>query len=61
LPLGSIVRVTNIRNGQSVDVRINDRGPALARRRIDLSQAAAKKIGLTKDGVQRVRITMVRD
>jgi rare lipoprotein A len=61
LPLGSIVRVTNVHNGRSVDVRINDRGPVLARRSIDLSPAAAKKIGLTKDGVERVRITMLRD
>ncbi len=61
LPLGSIVRVTNVRNGRSVDVRINDRGPVARGRSVDLSPAAAKKIGLTKDGVDRVRITMVRD
>ncbi|MGN6717540.1 MAG: RlpA-like double-psi beta-barrel domain-containing protein [Candidatus Binatia bacterium] len=40
---------------------INDRGPAVSRRRIDLSPAAAKKIGLIKDGVERVRITIVRN
>jgi rare lipoprotein A len=61
LPLGSIVRVTNVRNGRSVEVRVNDRGPVAPRRSIDLSPAAAKKIGLTKKGVERVRITMVRD
>ena len=60
LPLGSIVRVTNPRNRRSVDVRINDRGPAASRRSIDLSPAAAQQIGLTKDGVERVRVTIVR-
>jgi rare lipoprotein A len=57
LPLGSVVQVTNTHNGRSVDVRINDRGPVASSRGIDLSPAAAKKIGLTKNGVERVRIT----
>ena len=59
LPLGSIVRVTNIQNGRSVDVRINDRGPVTRGRSIDLSPAAARKIGLTNKGVDRVKITRI--
>lgn len=61
LPLGSVVRVTNLNNGRSVDVRINDRGPVASSRGIDLSPAAAKQIGLTKKGVERVRITRLTD
>jgi rare lipoprotein A len=61
LPLGSSVRVTNLKNGRSAQVRINDRGPALRGRSLDLSPAAARKIGLTKTGVARVEITPVSD
>lgn len=59
LPLDSIVRVTNLRNGSSVQVKINDRGPASRRRALDLSPAAARKIGLTNSGVARAKITPV--
>jgi rare lipoprotein A len=59
LPLGSIVRVTNIQNGRSVDVRINDRGPVTPGRSIDLSPAAARKIGLTNKGIDRVKIARI--
>jgi rare lipoprotein A len=59
LPLGSMVRVTNIQNGRSVDVRINDRGPVTPGRSIDLSPAAARKIGLTNKGIDRVKITRI--
>ena len=59
LPLGSIVRVTNIQNGRSVDIRINDRGPVAPGRSIDLSPAAARKIGLTNKGIDRVKITRI--
>jgi rare lipoprotein A len=59
LPLGSIVRVTNIQNGRSVDVRINDRGPVTPGRSIDLSPAAARKIGLTTKGIDHVKITKI--
>src|SRR5206468_11892038 len=48
LPLGSIVRVTNIENGDSAVVRITDRGPFIEGRIVDLSQAAAKKVGLVQ-------------
>jgi hypothetical protein len=57
LPLGSIVRVTNPNNGKSVDVRITDRGPYVGGRSIDLSRGAARKIGITKKGVARVKIS----
>src|SRR5260363_373662 len=56
LPLLSYVRVTNLANGTSVVVKINDRGPFSRRRVIDLSYAAAKSIGLRRRGVGRVKI-----
>jgi rare lipoprotein A len=61
LPLGSSVRVTNLKTGHSAQVKINDRGPAVRDRSLDLSPAAARKIGLTKGGVARVEITPVSD
>jgi rare lipoprotein A (peptidoglycan hydrolase) len=61
LPLGSIVRVTNLGNGRSVTVKVNDRGPGFRRRGLDLSPAAARRIGLTRPGVARVKITPVTD
>lgn len=57
LPLGSHVRVTNISNGKSVVVRINDRGPYVRGRGLDLSRGAAEKIGLKNKGVGAVKIT----
>jgi rare lipoprotein A len=59
LPFDTLVRVTNIKNGKSVIVRINDRGPWKPGRVIDLSYAAAEKIGITKEGVARVRLDIV--
>jgi rare lipoprotein A (peptidoglycan hydrolase) len=59
LPLNSTVRVTNLRNGRSVKVRVNDRGPTSSKRALDLSPAAARTIGLTKPGVARVKIAPV--
>ena len=57
LPLNSRVRVVNLENGQSVEVRITDRGPrAWTGRDIDLSEAAARQIGMIRSGVARVRI-----
>ena len=56
LPLGTKATVTNLDNGTSVDVRINDRGPYIKGRDIDLSKAAAKELGMTKDGVAPVKI-----
>lgn len=56
LPLPSYVRVTNLANGKSVVVRVNDRGPFHAGRVIDLSYAAATKLGFTKQGTARVEV-----
>ncbi|EDL49178.1 septal ring lytic transglycosylase RlpA family protein [Erythrobacter sp. SD-21] len=61
LPLGSKVRVTNPRSGQAVVVRINDRGPFHGNRVIDLSTAAARKIGLIRSGTGRVRLALLLD
>jgi rare lipoprotein A len=59
LPFGTRVRVTNLENGRSVEVRINDRGPFVAGRVIDLSLAAAATIGLTGRGVAAVRLEVL--
>lgn len=56
LPFGTKVKVINLSNGNVVVVRINDRGPFVAGRIIDLSEAAAKKIDMLQKGVQKVRI-----
>jgi rare lipoprotein A len=56
LPLGSIVRVTNLENGESVLVRITDRGPFVKGRALDLSLGAAKQIGVYKMGIAKVKI-----
>ena len=56
LPLPSYVRVTNLVNGKSVVVRVNDRGPFHAGRVIDLSYAAATKLGFTKQGTAKVEV-----
>lgn len=56
LPFGTVVRVTNLKNGRSVKVRINDRGPFVAGRDIDLSRAAAKAIDLLSVGPVRIEI-----
>jgi rare lipoprotein A len=59
LPLGSHVRVTNVSTGRSVVVRINDRGPYVKGRGLDLSHAAARKIGIDRRGVGVVRVTRI--
>src|SRR4030095_14146876 len=56
LPLGTKATVTNLDNGNSVDVKINDRGPYVKGRDIDLSKGAAKELGMTKGGVAPVKI-----
>lgn len=56
LPIGSTVRVTNLQTGQSTFVRITDRGPFYPGRILDLSEVAAKQIGLYKAGIAEVRI-----
>jgi len=59
LPLRSRVRVTNLENGRSVEVRINDRGPYVPGRVLDLSSRAAKSIGMHKEGLALVRIEVL--
>jgi rare lipoprotein A len=59
LPFGTHVRVTNPRNGRSVTVRINDRGPFIRGRQIDLSRAAAQKLGMIRKGHARVQMEIV--
>lgn len=61
LPFGSKVRVTNPRNGKSVVVRINDRGPFSGGRTIDLSRAAAEEIGLVRAGHGEVALELFED
>ena len=56
LPLGTKAEVTHVKSGKSVEVTINDRGPYVKGRVIDLSRAAAKKLGITKDGTATVKI-----
>jgi rare lipoprotein A len=59
LPFGTRVRVTHLGNGRSVEVKINDRGPYVAGRIIDLSKAAAGVIGMTAQGVARVAVEIL--
>ena len=59
LPLGSWVKVTDLKNDRSVIVRINDRGPAPKNRIIDLSYGAAKRLGMTENGIHPVRVELV--
>jgi len=56
LPFGTMLRVTNTQNGRSVVVRVNDRGPFIAGRVIDLSRGAAEAIGMIGAGIARVRV-----
>src|SRR5262249_42653799 len=59
LPLGSVVRVRNLKTGKTITVRINDRGPFVAGRVIDLSTRAAQAIGLRSQGLARVEVIPV--
>jgi rare lipoprotein A len=60
LPLGSFVRVTNLRNGRAVVVRVNDRGPIVPGRISDLSYSAAEALQFRSRGLQRVRLDVVK-
>ena len=60
LPFGTMVKVTNVDNGRTVEVRVNDRGPHNKNFIIDLSQAAAKEIGIYSKGVGNVEIRYVK-
>jgi len=59
LPFGTRVKVHNVKNGRSIMVRINDRGPYAGGRIIDLSKAAAGRLGIVGSGVATVRLTVV--
>lgn len=59
LPFGTMVRVTNVRTGQSVIVRINDRGPFTKGRLIDLSRAAAEQVGIVRAGHGTVELEVI--
>ena len=60
LPFGTKVRVTNLWNGRSEVIRINDRGPLVHHRVIDLGQGAARSLGLTTSGIAQVRLEVLR-
>jgi len=60
MPFGTIVRVTNLRNGRQALVRINDRGPFVPGRDIDLSYGAARDLGMLEAGVVKVRLDVMR-
>ncbi len=60
LPLGTYVNVKNLENGREAVVKINDRGPFVKGRIIDLSYKAAKKLGMANKGTAKVRITVVK-
>jgi rare lipoprotein A len=59
LRLGTKLRVTNLRNGRTIVVRVNDRGPVVPGRIIDLSYGAARALALKAYGIQRVRLDLV--
>src|SRR5258706_10319147 len=58
LPLGTRIRVTNLRNGRAVILRVNDRGPVVDGRIIDVSYGAAQILGMSGTGIQRVRLDL---
>ncbi len=60
LPFGTIVKVRNLHNGKIVEVRVNDRGPFSKKFSLDISQAAAKALGIYRLGYARVEISYVR-
>jgi peptidoglycan lytic transglycosylase len=60
LPMGSVIRVVNLQNGKSRVVRINDRGPYIAGRELDLSYEAARYLGLEERGVGKVKIELLQ-
>jgi rare lipoprotein A len=60
LPFGTRLRVTNVANGRSVTVRINDRGPFIAGRSVDVSYSAAERIGILDRGVAKVKLDVMQ-
>ena len=61
LPFGTRVKVTNLRNGRSVVLRVNDRGPFVGQRIADLSQAAASYLGMLRRGIAHARLEVLHD
>jgi len=61
LPMPSLVQVTNLSNGRSVTLRVNDRGPFSGNRIIDVSKRAAEVLGFRREGTARVRVTILAD
>ena len=59
LRFGTTIRVTNLSNGQSVEVRVNDRGPFVAGRIIDLSMEAARRLGMVTAGLAKVKLEIL--
>lgn len=59
LPFDTVVRVTNLKNGRQVMLRVNDRGPFIAGRIIDVSYGAAHRLGMLTDGIVRVQVDLV--
>ncbi len=60
LPLGTKIRVTHLKTGKSIQVRVNDRGPFIEGRILDLSRRAARELGIIKAGLAPVRIEVVK-
>ncbi|MEO1016767.1 MAG: septal ring lytic transglycosylase RlpA family protein, partial [Pseudomonadota bacterium] len=60
LPLPSVVKVTNLENGRWLELRVNDRGPFVGDRMIDLSQAAARELGFENAGLAKVRVEFIK-
>ncbi len=60
LPLDTRLKVTNLENGRSIEVKVNDRGPYIAGRMLDLSTLAAKMLGMEKEGLALVRIEILQ-
>lgn len=61
LPFGTLVRVTNPKNGKTAVVRVNDRGPYGKRAKIDLSKAAARDLGMLSIGILKVELEVIED
>ncbi len=61
LPLGTVIRVTHLENGRSLELRVNDRGPFIPGRILDLSLGAAQKLDMVEAGVAEIRIDILKE
>ena len=61
LPFGTRIRVTNVKNKKSVNVRVNDRGPFIKGRIVDLSKAAAIQLGFLNHGIAKVKLEVIKE